>query len=50
MTAVRTAKQFLTYVNGGAVPAGDRRAGCGLGDDYFAGIAADLAGEARRAR
>ena len=23
--AVRTAKQFLTYVNGGAVPAGDRR-------------------------
>jgi N-succinyldiaminopimelate aminotransferase len=41
VTAVRTAKQFLTYVNGGpfqpAIAAGLR-----LGDDYFAGIAADL--------
>jgi N-succinyldiaminopimelate aminotransferase len=39
--AVRTAKQFLTYVNGGpfqpAIAAGLR-----LGDDYFSGIAADL--------
>src|SRR6476469_6989213 len=39
--AVRTAKQFLTYVNGGpfqpAVAAGLR-----MGDEYFAGIARDL--------
>jgi N-succinyldiaminopimelate aminotransferase len=41
VTAVRTAKQFLTYVNGGpfqpAVAAGLR-----LPDEYFAGIARDL--------
>ena len=45
VAAVRTAKQFLTYVNGGpfqpAIAAGLR-----LGDDYFSGVAADL--EARR--
>jgi N-succinyldiaminopimelate aminotransferase len=41
VTAVRTAKQFLTYVNGGpfqpAVAAGLR-----LPDEYFTGIARDL--------
>jgi N-succinyldiaminopimelate aminotransferase len=41
VSAVRTAKQFLTYVNGGpfqpAIAAGLR-----LPDEYFAGIAADL--------
>jgi N-succinyldiaminopimelate aminotransferase len=41
VTAVRTAKQFLTYVNGGpfqpAIAAGLR-----LPDEYFAGIARDL--------
>jgi N-succinyldiaminopimelate aminotransferase len=41
VSAVRTAKQFLTYVNGGpfqpAVAAGLR-----LADDYFAGVARDL--------
>ena len=41
VTAVRTAKQFLTYVNGApfqhAVVTG-----LGLGDDYFAGLASDL--------
>ncbi|MCA0147019.1 pyridoxal phosphate-dependent aminotransferase [Blastococcus sp. LR1] len=41
VAAVRTAKQFLTYVNGGpfqpAVAAGLR-----LPDDYFAGVARDL--------
>jgi N-succinyldiaminopimelate aminotransferase len=41
VSAVRTAKQFLTYVNGGpfqpAVAAGLR-----LPDEYFAGIARDL--------
>jgi N-succinyldiaminopimelate aminotransferase len=41
VTAVRTAKQFLTYVNGGpfqpAVAAGLRMAG-----EYFAGVARDL--------
>ena len=41
VAAVRTAKQFLTYVNGGpfqpAIAAGLR-----LGDDYFSGLAADL--------
>jgi len=41
VSAVRTAKQFLTYVNGGpfqpAVAAGLR-----LSDDYFAGVARDL--------
>lgn len=45
IAAVRTAKQFLTYVNGGpfqpAIAAGLR-----LGDDYFADVAADL--EAKR--
>ncbi|MGZ4621948.1 MAG: pyridoxal phosphate-dependent aminotransferase [Blastococcus sp.] len=41
VSAVRTAKQFLTYVNGGpfqpAVAAGLR-----MSDDYFAGVARDL--------
>jgi N-succinyldiaminopimelate aminotransferase len=41
VAAVRTAKQFLTYVNGApfqpAIAAGLR-----LGDDYFTGISADL--------
>jgi N-succinyldiaminopimelate aminotransferase len=41
VAAVRTAKQFLTYVNGApfqpAIAAGLR-----LGDDYFTGVAADL--------
>jgi N-succinyldiaminopimelate aminotransferase len=41
VSAVRTAKQFLTYVNGGpfqpAVAAGLR-----LPDEYFAGVARDL--------
>jgi N-succinyldiaminopimelate aminotransferase len=41
IAAVRTAKQFLTYVNGApfqpAIAAGLR-----LGDDYFGGLAADL--------
>jgi len=41
VAAVRTAKQFLTYVNGGpfqpAIATGLR-----LGDDYFRGVAADL--------
>jgi N-succinyldiaminopimelate aminotransferase len=41
VSAVRTAKQFLTYVNGGpfqpAIAAGLR-----LPDDYFSGVAADL--------
>src|SRR5690606_14814716 len=41
VTAVTTAKQFLTYVNGGPFqPA--IAAGLDLPDDYFAGIAADL--------
>ncbi|MCU1616043.1 MAG: aminotransferase class [Frankiales bacterium] len=41
VTAVRTAKQFLTYVNGGPFqPA--VAAGLALPDDYFAGIARDL--------
>ena len=45
VTAVRTAKQFLTYVNGGPFqPA--IAAGLALPDDYFAGIARDL--ECRR--
>jgi N-succinyldiaminopimelate aminotransferase len=45
VTAAKTAKQFLTYVNGApfqpAIAAGLR-----LGDDYFTGLAADL--EAKR--
>ena len=45
--AVQTSKQFLTYVNGGpfqpAVAAGLR-----LGDEYFAGLAADM--QAKRDR
>ncbi|HEX6567538.1 MAG TPA: pyridoxal phosphate-dependent aminotransferase [Acidimicrobiales bacterium] len=42
VTAVTTAKQFLTYVNGGPFqPA--VAAGLDLPDDYFTGIAADLA-------
>ncbi|TYP86494.1 pyridoxal phosphate-dependent aminotransferase [Blastococcus xanthinilyticus] len=41
VTAVRTAKQFLTYVNGGPLqPA--VAAGLGLPDAWFAGIARDL--------
>jgi N-succinyldiaminopimelate aminotransferase len=41
VTAVRTAKQFLTYVNGGPFqPA--IAAGLGLPDSYFTGLAADL--------
>jgi N-succinyldiaminopimelate aminotransferase len=41
VTAVRTAKQFLTYVNGGPFqPA--IAAGLGLPDAYFTGLAADL--------
>jgi N-succinyldiaminopimelate aminotransferase len=41
VSAVRTAKQFLTYVNGGPFqPA--IAAGLGLPDAYFTGIAADL--------
>lgn len=42
--AVRTAKQFLTYVSAGPFqPA--IAVGLGLGDDYFAGLAADLKGK-----
>jgi N-succinyldiaminopimelate aminotransferase len=41
VAAVRTAKQFLTYVNGGPFqPA--VAAGLALPDEYFAGIASDL--------
>ncbi len=41
IAAVRSAKQFLTYVNGGPFqPA--IAAGLDLGDDYFAGLARDL--------
>ena len=41
VTAVRTAKQFLTYVNGGPFqPA--IAAGLGLPDEYFARVARDL--------
>ncbi|GAB3347438.1 pyridoxal phosphate-dependent aminotransferase [Modestobacter lapidis] len=41
VTAVRTAKQFLTFVNGGPFqPA--IAAGLGLPDAYFTGLAADL--------
>ena len=41
VSAVRTAKQFLTYVNGGPFqPA--VAAGLGLPDEYFAGVARDL--------
>jgi N-succinyldiaminopimelate aminotransferase len=41
VSAVRTAKQFLTYVNGGPFqPA--VAAGLGLPDEHFAGIARDL--------
>ena len=44
VTAVTTAKQFLTYVNGGPFqPA--IAAGLDLGDDYFSGLAADLAAQ-----
>lgn len=42
VTAARTAKQFLTYVNAGPFqPA--IAIGLDLGDDYYGGIAADLA-------
>ncbi len=45
--ATRTAKQFLTYVNGAPFqPA--IAVGLGLGDDFFAGLSADL--EAKRDR
>ena len=41
VAAVRTAKQFLTYVNAGPFqPA--IAAGLDLGDDFYAGLAADL--------
>jgi N-succinyldiaminopimelate aminotransferase len=41
VTAARTAKQFLTYVNGAPFqPA--MAAGLDLGDDYYAALAADL--------
>jgi N-succinyldiaminopimelate aminotransferase len=47
VAAAKTAKQFLTYVNGApfqpAIAAGLR-----LGDDYFAGIATDLAAKRDR--
>ena len=47
VTAAKTAKQFLTYVSGApfqpAIAAGLR-----LGDDYFAGIATDLAAKRDR--
>jgi N-succinyldiaminopimelate aminotransferase len=44
VTAVTTAKQFLTYVNGGPFqPA--IAAGLDLPDDYFAGLAAALAAQ-----
>jgi N-succinyldiaminopimelate aminotransferase len=47
VTCVRTAKQFLTYVNGGPFqPA--IAAGLGLPDAFFAGVAADLAGKRDR--
>ena len=41
VTAVRTAKQFLTYVNGGPFQAAVA-AGLGLPDEHFTGIARDL--------
>lgn len=47
VTAARTAKQFLTYVNGGPFQVGVA-AGLRLGDDYFTGLAADL--QAKRDR
>jgi len=47
VTAARTAKQFLTFVNGGPFqPA--IAVGLGLSDDYFSGLAADL--QAKRDR
>ena len=47
VTAAKTAKQFLTYVSGAPFqPA--IAAGLDLGDDYFAGIAADLAAKRDR--
>ena len=48
VTAVRTAKQFITYVNGAPFqPA--IAVGLGLGDDFYAQLADDAAGQARRA-
>jgi N-succinyldiaminopimelate aminotransferase len=47
VTAARTAKQFLTYVNGGPFQVGVA-AGLRLGDEYFAHLAADL--QAKRDR
>ena len=47
VTAARTAKQFLTYVNGGPFQVGIA-AGLRLPDDYFSGLAADL--QAKRDR
>ena len=49
VAAARTAKQFLTYVNGAPFqPA--IAVGLDLGDDFYAGIAADLHGQARPPR
>ena len=41
LVAARTAKQFLTYVNGGPFQAGIA-VGLGLGDDFYVDLAADL--------
>ena len=41
LAAVRTVKQFLTYVSGGPFQYAIAQ-GLGLGDDYYAGFAADL--------
>ena len=41
ITAIRTAKQFLTYVSGGPFQYG-AAVGLGLGDDYYAGYTSDL--------
>jgi N-succinyldiaminopimelate aminotransferase len=47
VTAARSAKQFLTYVNGAPFqPA--IAVGLGLGDGYFSGLAADLQGKRDR--
>jgi N-succinyldiaminopimelate aminotransferase len=47
VVAAKTAKQFLTYVNGGPFQAGIA-VGLGLGDDFFTELAADL--QAKRDR
>ena len=46
---MRTAKQFLTYVNGAPFQPRSPPASA-LGDDYFAGLAADLRDQARPPR